>query len=131
MDKSGKLGISRLFEFTGKHKFLIVVSCVFSAISAVVQLSPFVCIYFAVQEILMAAPDISNVNTAKLAMYGWMAVGLSAAAFLLYFVALMCSHIAAFRTARNMKKQLLHLPSGQAAARLSYHEFQRKAAQDH
>ncbi len=108
MGKSNQSGISRLFEFTGKHKPLIVVSCVLSAISAVIQLSPFVCIYFVVREILAAAPDIRNADISKLSFYGWLAVGLSAAAFLIYFAALMCSHIAAFYTARNMKSQLLH-----------------------
>ncbi len=108
MGKSNKTGIARLFEFTGKHKPLIVLSCLLSAISAVIQLSPFVCIYFVVREIISAAPDLQSVDISRLSFYGWLAVGLSAAAFLLYFIALMCSHIAAFYTARNMKSQLLH-----------------------
>lgn len=123
MDKSAKTGISRLLEFTGRHRPLVAVACVLSAISAVVQLSPFVCIYFVVQEILAATPDIRSADTAKLALYGWLAVGLSAAAFILYFAALMCSHIAAFHTARNMKSQLLHhlvrLPLGYHTANSS------------
>ena len=123
MEKSTKSGISRLFEFTGSHKPLVVIACVLSAISAVVQLSPFVCIYFAVREILTAAPDMRRADLSKLAMYGWLAVGLSAAAFLLYFGALMCSHIAAFHTARNMKSQMLHhlvrLPLGYHTANSS------------
>ena len=123
MEKSTKSGISRLFEFTGSHKPLVVIACVLSAISAVVQLSPFVCIYFAVQEILTAAPDIRRADLSKLAMYGWLAVGLSAVAFLLYFGALMCSHIAAFHTVRNMKSQMLHhlvrLPLGYHTANSS------------
>jgi ATP-binding cassette subfamily B protein IrtA len=123
MGKPTKSGTSRLFEFTGKHKPLVVISCILSAISAVGQLSPFVCIYFVVQEILAAAPDIRSVDVSRLAMYGWLAVGLSAGAFLLYFAALMCSHIAAFHTARNMKSQLLHhlvkLPLGYHTANSS------------
>ena len=123
MEKSTKSGISRLFEFTGKHKVLVIISCVLSAISAVIQLSPFVCIYFVVREILEAALYIRSVDISKLAVYGWLAVGLSGAAFLLYFAALMCSHIAAFHTARNMKSQLLHhlvkLPLGYHTANSS------------
>ena len=108
MSKSTKKGVARLFEFSGRHKPLIAVSCVLSAISAVVTLLPFVCIYFVIQEVLLAAPDIGNVDIPKLIMLGWLAVAFAAGAFLLYFAALMCSHIAAFHTARNMKSQVLH-----------------------
>lgn len=107
MDQTKK-GIARLFEFSGEYKPLIAVSGVLSAVSAVVTLLPFVCIYYVVQEIVMAAPNIAQADTARLTMLGWLAVGLAAAAFLLYFAALMCSHVAAFHTARNMKSQVLH-----------------------
>ncbi len=123
MEKPIQSGGARLFDFTGKYKTLIILSCVFSAVSAVIQLSPFVCIYFVVREILAAAPDIGSVDVSKLSLYGWLAVGLSTAAFLLYFAALMCSHIAAFHTARNMKSRLLRhlvkLPLGYHTANSS------------
>jgi ATP-binding cassette subfamily B protein IrtA len=108
MSKSTNKGISRLFEFSGKYRPLVAVSGILSAISAVITLLPFVCIYYVVQEILLAAPDIASVDAGRLNMLGWLAVGLAAAAFVLYFAALMCSHIAAFHTARNMKSQTLH-----------------------
>ncbi|MGI6154217.1 MAG: ABC transporter ATP-binding protein, partial [Christensenellaceae bacterium] len=67
---------------------------------------------------LGVSPDVS-----KLSLFGWLAVVLSAAAFLIYFGALMSSHIAAFHTARNMKSRLLHhlvkLPLGFHAANSS------------
>lgn len=123
MEKSTKAGVFRLLEFAGKHKHLVVVSCVLSAISAVIQLAPFVCIYFVVREILLAAPDIGSVDVSRLAMYGWLGVGLSAAAFIIYFGALLCSHVAAFNTAKNMKSQLMHhlvkLPLGYHTANSS------------
>ncbi len=108
MSKSTNKGISRLFEFSGKYRPLVAVSGILSAISAVITLLPFVCIYYVVQEILLAAPDIASVDAGRLNMLGWLAVGLAAAAFVLYFAALMCSHIAAFHTAKNMKSQTLH-----------------------
>ena len=47
---------------------------------------------------------------------GFLAVGFAAGSILLYFAALMCTHIAAFRTARNMRKaamtHVLSLPLG-------------------
>ncbi len=108
MNHSTKKGVARLFEFAGKYKPLAAISIVLSAASAVVTLLPFVCIYYVVQEVLLKAPNLGLADTARLTMLGWLAVGLAASAFLLYFAALMCSHLAAFHTARNMKSQVLH-----------------------
>ena len=41
-------------------------------------------------------------------VYAWWAAGCSILSILLYFLALCCSHLAAFRTATNMKKAALH-----------------------
>lgn len=38
-------------------------------------------------------------------MYGWWALGFSVASILLYFAGLMCTHLAAFRCAANMRKR--------------------------
>ena len=40
--------------------------------------------------------------------WGWMAVASSLLSMLIYFGALMCTHLSAFRTARNMKTAALH-----------------------
>ena len=48
--------------------------------------------------------------------YAWLAVAFAAGGFLLYYIALLCSHLAAFRIAKNMKmavlKHLTTLPLG-------------------
>ena len=42
--------------------------------------------------------------------YGWMAFAFALAGILVYFAALMCTHLAAFRTASNIRKQgMAHL----------------------
>ena len=41
-------------------------------------------------------------------VWGWMAVASSLLSMLIYFGALMCTHLSAFRTARNMKTAALH-----------------------
>ena len=102
-----KTGIPRLLEFAGKHKYLILLSCLFSGISAVFMLLPFLCLWLVVREVLAAAPELGALNLSRLAMYGWWALALALAGFLFYFAALMCSHVAAFYTARNMKSQTL------------------------
>ena len=59
MEQNKKKGISRLLEFAGNHKILIVLSCVFSGISSVLMLCPFVCLWLVIREILSIMPDIS------------------------------------------------------------------------
>ena len=42
------------------------------------------------------------------AHYAWMAVVFATASILIYFIALNCTHLAAFRTATNMRKSAIH-----------------------
>ena len=69
---------------------------------------PFVCIWFVVRDMLNAlvAGDISL--AAHSTTYAWWAAGFSILSILLYFIGLCCSHLAAFRTATNMKKTAMH-----------------------
>lgn len=69
---------------------------------------PFVCIWFVIRDMLNAlmAGDISLASGST--AYAWWAAGFAILSILLYFVALCCSHLAAFRTAANMKKTALH-----------------------
>jgi len=53
-----------------------------------------------------AAGDISLATGS--AHYAWMAVVFAAASILIYFIALNCTHLAAFRTATNMRKSAIH-----------------------
>lgn len=103
-----KKGIRRLVEMTGKFKWLIGVSCILSAISAIINLGPFVFIYYIVEELLKGVSDISLVNKALLIQYGLWALITAVAGFILYFGALMCSHIAAFQTIYGLKMKLIN-----------------------
>lgn len=111
-----KTGIPRLLEFSGAYKGLIILSCILSGVSAVLMLGPYVCLWFVAREALYVLPDISAVNAPQLVKYAWWAVALAISGFVVYFAALMSSHIAAFHTARNMKSQVLRhlvtLPMG-------------------
>ena len=63
---------------------------------------------------LAAYPDVTGAS--GIVRWGWMAVWFAVANILVYFAALMCTHIAAFRTARNMRHtgvaHILELPLG-------------------
>ena len=91
----------RLMGYAGKYKILTYLSLVFSAISGVLAIMPFVYIYFIIRDVVQVAPDFSKAT--NLVFYGWMAVMFAILSILVYIGALMCSHIAAFRIAGNMR----------------------------
>lgn len=92
-------------EYAGGYKILTYLSWVLSFISALTALLPFVYIFFIIREVLEVAPDFSRATS--IVHNGIMAVVFSAAALLIYFGALMCSHVSAFRIGSNIKRRLL------------------------
>ncbi len=94
-----------LYDYAGRHKYLTFASLFLSGASAVLGLMPFVYIWFMVRDVLAAAPRFEEAQ--NLAVYGWMAVLFSVLSILVYIGGLMCSHIAAFRVAANIRKELL------------------------
>lgn len=98
--------LSRLLEYAGSHKFLTYLSWILSAGSALVALVPFWYIWRILKEVLEAAPDFGRAE--HITHYGWMAVLYAALAMLIYICSLMCSHLAAFRIATNIRIQLIH-----------------------
>ena len=100
--------ISRMFAYAGNRHWLTIFGMVLAGLSTVLSMIPFVCIWFVVRDLLNAlvAGDMSL--AAHSGAYAWWAVGFSVLSILLYFLALCCSHLAAFRTASNMRKVALH-----------------------
>ncbi len=96
--------LSRLMYYAGKHKYFTYASWVLSAVSALIALVPFWYIWKIIKNVLDAAPDYSKAQ--GLAHYGVMAVVFAVLSFLIYIVALMCSHLSAFRVATNMRLDL-------------------------
>ena len=106
--------LKRLLRYAGGYKYLAIASWILSALSALVALFPFVYIWKVIKEVLDVAPNYGEVQ--ELSHNGWMAVGFAVAAILIYIVALMCSHLAAFRVQANMRTKAMHhivtLPMG-------------------
>ena len=100
--------ISRMFQYAGNRHWLTVLGMILAGLSTVLSMVPFVCIWFVIRDILnaMIAGDVSLASGSS--TYAWMAAGFSVLSILLYFIALCCSHLAAFRTATNMKKAAMH-----------------------
>ena len=108
MDKQRNGELSSMFEYAGNYHALTVLGCVLSGISTILSMLPFVCIWLVVRDLLGAftAGDISLATES--AHFAWMAAGFSAASIFVYFIALNCTHLAAFRTATNMRKKAVH-----------------------
>ena len=96
---------SRLMKYAGGYKILTYLSWVLSFISALTALLPLVYIFFIIREVLEVAPDFSRATS--IVRNGVMAVVFSAAALVIYFGALMCSHVSAFRIGSKIKRGLL------------------------
>lgn len=93
--------LSRLLDYAGKYRILTYLSWMFSAVSALLALVPFWYIWRILKEIIEVAPRYEN--AVHMTQYGWMAVAVAIASVLVYITGLMCSHLAAFRIATNLR----------------------------
>lgn len=101
-------------DYAGGHRFFTYASWVLAAVSALLALVPFLYIWMILRDILAAAPDYAQ--AVKIPSYGWMAVLYAIISYLVYVCALLCSHLAAFRVATNLRlataEHLARLPLG-------------------
>ena len=101
----GRGNLSVLMNYAGRHRVLTYLSWVLSGISALLALAPFIFVWLIIRDVIEADGNFSSVS--NLTFYGWMAVGSALLSMLIYFGGLMCSHIAAFRVASNMRKRTM------------------------
>ena len=102
----GKGNLSVLMDYAGRRRVLTYLSWVLSAVSALTALVPFIFVWLIVREVIQADGNFAAVQD-SLSVYGWWAVGSALISMLVYFAALMCSHVAAFRVAGNMRKKAM------------------------
>lgn len=111
--------LSRLMQIAGNHRYFTYLSIVLSVISAWVALVPFYDIWRIIKEVLDVRPNFEN--AIHITSYGWQAVGFALLSMLIYIVALMCSHKAAFRVQANMRtammEHIMKLPLGYVESR--------------
>jgi ATP-binding cassette subfamily B protein len=99
MEKKEKL-LPQLLAYAGKRKILTYLSMIIAGIGQLLALAPFIFIWAIIR-------DVIGGDYSRIAHYGWMAVIMAIASALVYFGGLMCSHVAAFRIAANMRKALM------------------------
>lgn len=97
----------------GKRKELLPAAMLLSALSALAGMLPYILIWLIVRELLEHGEITSSGNVVT---YAWWAAGMAVASIVLYFAALMSSHLAAFRVESNLRKeamrQIVRMPLG-------------------
>ena len=106
--------LSRLLDYAGTYRILTYLSWVLAAAGALLALVPFGYIWRILKEVIEVA--LQYENAVHVTQYGWMAVAFAVVAVLTYIAGLMCSHLAAFRIATNLRlamvKHIATLPLG-------------------
>ncbi len=106
MEKSKQKSLlKRLYAFAGNYKHLTNLGMILSGVSAVMTILPIIFIWRGVVELIEIYPNISL--TDSIVTNAWLAVGSAIGAMVVYLIALMLTHIAAYRIAKNMRKTAL------------------------
>ena len=100
-----KNAILELLGFAGKRRVLAYVGCGLSALNAVLTVMPLVCVWFVVRDLVSVYPNWAEASSAT--MWAVLAVVFAVLSIIVYFGALMASHLAAFRIAANMRKAMV------------------------
>ena len=103
MKQKKKSDVAVLLDYAGSHKGLTFLGLALSAVSMLLSMAPYICIWLAARDLIAVAPDWTKAQS--VAQYGWLAFAFAVAGIILYFAGLMCTHLAAFRTAANIRKQ--------------------------
>lgn len=94
--------VAVLLGYAGSYRWLTYLGLALSAAAMILGMLPYICIWLAARELIAVAPDWTR--AAGIERYGWMAFVFAVVGILVYFGALMCTHLAAFRTASNIRK---------------------------
>ena len=103
MKQKKQSDVAALLGYAGKYKGLTFLGLTLSAVAMVLGMAPYICIWLAARDLIAVAPDWSAAT--EISKYGWMAFAFAFGGIIVYFCALMCTHLAAFRTATNIRKQ--------------------------
>ena len=96
--------LKKFKTYMGNRKALLPLSLICSGLSGLLSLLPFVFIWLIVRTLLGSgglAADTPVFN------YAWWAFGTALGSILIYFMAIMMSHLAAFRVETNMRRMAM------------------------
>ena len=108
MEKKKQSDLSVLLGYAGSYRGLTFLGLALSAVAMILGMAPYLCVWLVVRDLVAVAPNWTQ--AAEISRYGWMAFAFAVSGIVVYFCALMCTHLAAFRTASNIRKQgIAHL----------------------
>lgn len=108
MQKEKSDELSKMFSYAGNYHKLTILGCILAGLSTIFSMLPFVCIWFVIRDLIHGLSRGDVTLAAGSSHYAWMALLFSVLSIFLYFLALIFSHLAAFRTATNMRKKAVH-----------------------
>lgn len=97
--------LKRLSSYAGRRKALLPLSMFLSAIGALTGMAPFILIWLIVRELLAAGG--MPADPGYIVSLGWWTAATAAGSVVLYFAALMASHLAAFRVESNLRREAM------------------------
>ncbi|MDO4280979.1 MAG: ABC transporter ATP-binding protein [Peptococcaceae bacterium] len=111
-----KTGLARCLELASDHRGLVFLSGFLAALAAICSFAPYVSIYYIIREILMVYPDLSRLDVPAVTRWSWLALAGIFGNIVLYFFALLASHVAAFGTLYELKiafaEHIMQMPLG-------------------
>lgn len=117
--------ILQLLQFAGSRKKLAYLGSFLAALNGILTILPLVFVWFVLRDLIQAIPAQGEAGSTETAIqatadswiesasavgadfWAWAAFIAAIVGILVYFCALMCTHLSAFRIAANMRKQCL------------------------
>ncbi|WP_413379073.1 ABC transporter ATP-binding protein [Paenibacillus taichungensis] len=98
--------VSGLMEVTKERKGLLITASIFSVLSSLLQMVPFIGVYKIVEELLIHAREPSALDRDLLMYWGFVSFGALIAGLIALYIGGMCSHIAAFNILYQLRVKL-------------------------
>ncbi len=109
-----KSPVGTLLNYAGNYKYLTFLGLFLSALAMALGMIPYICVWLVSRDLIAVAPNWREAT--DITKYGMWAFYASFGGIVAYFAALMSTHLAAFRTAANIRKigmeHLLKAPIG-------------------
>ena len=89
MKKEKKSDLAILLDYAGSHKGLTFLGLALSAVSMLLNMAPYICIWLAARDLIAVAPNWTQAQ--NVTRYGWLAFAFAVGGIVLYFAGLMCT----------------------------------------
>lgn len=101
-----KSEVTGLIRIAGEKKILLITASLFSILSSLLQIAPFVAVYKIIEELLRNARTPASIDKELIMLWGIIAFAALAAALIALYIGAMCSHIAAFNILYQLRVRL-------------------------